>query len=188
MTQRSSGPVRSEASRRAILDATARQLGARGYDQLTIEGIAAEAKVGKQTIYRWWGSKSALVAECLLEGGLLPASLNPKDTGDLKQDLANWLRAVFAFASDPANGSLMRSILAAAVDNEAVGRMLGRSLGADSAIQARLRRAAEDGQLDPATPLDELVKALVGWVVMHCLERAPIPPALPAALIAAIIP
>ena len=57
----------------AILDATARLFAERGYDHLTIEGIAAEADVGKQTIYRWWPSKGALVADCLLEGMLLPS-------------------------------------------------------------------------------------------------------------------
>jgi len=64
-----SGPVRSEAARQAILEATARLLVERGYDHLTMEGIAATAGVGKQTVYRWWPSKGAVIAECLEGAG-----------------------------------------------------------------------------------------------------------------------
>ena len=46
MTLPRSGPVRSEAARHAILDAAARLLAERGYDHLTMEGIAATAGVG----------------------------------------------------------------------------------------------------------------------------------------------
>ena len=49
----------------------------RGYDHLTMEGIAATAGVGKQTVYRWWPSKGAVIAECLLEGKLLTQPLAP---------------------------------------------------------------------------------------------------------------
>ncbi len=63
-----SGPVRSEAARLAILDAAVALFAERGYDHLTIEGIARRAGVGKQTIYRWWSSKGDVIAEAILEG------------------------------------------------------------------------------------------------------------------------
>ena len=62
------GRRRSERSHEAILAATQRLLLERGYRELTIEGIAARAGVGKQTIYRWWPSKAALVLEAYLAG------------------------------------------------------------------------------------------------------------------------
>jgi AcrR family transcriptional regulator len=42
---------RSERSRRAIYDAALALVGEVGYPKTTIEGIAARAGVGKQTIY-----------------------------------------------------------------------------------------------------------------------------------------
>ena len=52
------GRPRSETARKAVLRAALRLVAAHGYRALTIEGIAAAAGVGKQTIYRWWPSKA----------------------------------------------------------------------------------------------------------------------------------
>ena len=48
------GRRRSERSNAAIVRATQELLVERGYRELTIESVAARARVGKQTIYRWW--------------------------------------------------------------------------------------------------------------------------------------
>ncbi|MEK8229116.1 helix-turn-helix domain-containing protein [Oerskovia sp. M15] len=84
---------RSDRSRRAILSATRDLVGDVGYNRLSIEGIAAAAGVGKQTIYRWWRSKAAVLFDAILEvnlreegSGALP------DTGDLESDLRLVLR------------------------------------------------------------------------------------------------
>src|SRR5437879_11732027 len=84
---------RSEKSRRAIYDAALALVGEVGYPRTTIEGIAARAGVGKQTIYRWWGSKADVLLEAFLdlsaqaarEAGQEPYAI--PDTGDLAGDL-----------------------------------------------------------------------------------------------------
>ena len=58
---------RSDRSRRAIYDAALALVGEVGYARTTIEGIAARAGVGKQTIYRWWPSKAAVLLEAFLD-------------------------------------------------------------------------------------------------------------------------
>ena len=90
-TERRRGAARSEPARVAILTATAKLFAEQGYDHLTMEGIAAEARVGKQTIYRWWRSKSALIADCLIAGLLIPEWLTPANTGSERADLTAWL-------------------------------------------------------------------------------------------------
>ncbi|MFD3570518.1 TetR/AcrR family transcriptional regulator, partial [Streptomyces sp. NPDC058667] len=58
---------RSERSRRAIFDAALALVTETGYAKTTIEGIAARAGVGKQTIYRWWPSKAAVLLDAFLD-------------------------------------------------------------------------------------------------------------------------
>src|SRR4051812_8481063 len=92
---------RSERSRQAILTAAVELVGEVGYARLTIEAIAARAGVGKQTIYRWWPSKGAVVLDAFvaLGGSSEPAAL--PDTGDLEADLRTVLRATVQELTDP---------------------------------------------------------------------------------------
>ena len=54
---------RNARSHKAIVDATIKLLGSSGYVDFSIEKVASEAGVGKQTIYRWWPSRADLVLE-----------------------------------------------------------------------------------------------------------------------------
>lgn len=82
---------RSEKSRAAIFAATRELALEVGFDKFSIEAVAARAGVGKQTIYRWWPSRPALIADVLLEDfGSLAIAV--PDTGDLRADLTRWVR------------------------------------------------------------------------------------------------
>jgi AcrR family transcriptional regulator len=50
-------------TRKAVLDAAAKQFDEFGWTGTTIAGIAKAAKVSKETIYAVWGNKPAIVAE-----------------------------------------------------------------------------------------------------------------------------
>ncbi|MET0590130.1 MAG: TetR/AcrR family transcriptional regulator, partial [Naasia sp.] len=145
MSEQKRGAARSEAARVAILQATADLLAHRGYELLSMEGIAAQAHVGKQTIYRWWPSKSALVAESMLDGFLMPGGAEPASTGDIRVDLADWLREIFVFVEAPENEVLIRSLVSAATDNRDIGRRLHDRLGAGSALTVRVQEAVDSG-------------------------------------------
>lgn len=171
------GALRSQAARSAILAATSSLIERFGYDRVTIEGIASEAGVGKQTIYRWWPSKSAVVAECLLEGALLPETYAPNDTGDITADLTEWLERVFAFLSVPAHETLLRSLIGAAVENEDVGERLRERLGASPDVLAeRLQTALDAAQLRPGTSVSILTNAFVGTILAQILLRSAFDP------------
>lgn len=163
--------MRSAAAREAILDATARLFHDEGYERLTIEGIAKAAGTGKQTIYRWWPSRGALIAECLMGGRLIPINLEVPNTGDVIEDVQTWLRTVFAIISESRGDLLLRSLVAAAAEDAAVGRQLGESLGVDSYLRARLHESVNSGQLAAEAPVDQLVHALLGAIIVESLGR-----------------
>ena len=172
-----SGPVRSEAARVSILQATAALIAERGYDQLTMEGIAVRAGVGKQTIYRWWPSKGAVTAECLLEGMLLPGRLLLPNTGDVRRDLAAWLGAIFGFLSSEQGESILRSLIGAAAENADVGRRLRDALFRADSLSERLESGiGTTPNLQPGAPVEELAEALIGAVLLRALSREPVAP------------
>lgn len=69
MSERSRGRPPSLQATQAALRAAAEVLAREGYDGLTIEGLAREAGLGKQTIYRRWPDKRALVLAVVQEVG-----------------------------------------------------------------------------------------------------------------------
>ena len=79
----------------AILQATLELLAESGYDQLTIDAVAARARCSKATIYRRWPGKAALVITAVRRHAGQPAIAAP-DTGSLRSDL---LAALFAMRS-----------------------------------------------------------------------------------------
>jgi len=90
--------TRSEESRQAILEAALALARDRGYGKLTVDALAAEAGVGKQTLYRWWGSLGEIVLEALREHArTIPAP----ETGSLEGDVEAFLRGTFRVAAGP---------------------------------------------------------------------------------------
>lgn len=173
-----SGPVRNEAARIRILEATAKRFAEVGFERLTIEGIASEAGVGKQTIYRWWKSKSAIIAECLVEGMLLREAHPIPQRGHIADDLANWLDGVFATLGDPDSDGLLRSLVAAAADNSEVAVRVRSSISGEDTLTGRLQAGiGEAPNLTPDAPFQEIAEALVGTIILRALARAPMTPA-----------
>ncbi|WP_333772827.1 TetR/AcrR family transcriptional regulator [Streptomyces sp. IBSBF 3136] len=119
---------RSERSRRAIYAAALALVAEAGYPRTTVEGIAARAGVGKQTIYRWWGSKADVLLEAFLDLGEQMARTAGQeaaaipDTGDLAADLKTVLRATVDELLDPRFEVPARSLAAEGLVNEQVGR------------------------------------------------------------------
>ena len=105
-------PRRSAHSHGAILEAAADLAGRLGYANASIEQIAEAAKVGKQTIYRWWPNKAALFIEVYRE--LVPADLVTDDTGSLARDLEVLLTRLSELYCNTPAGYILSGLIAEA--------------------------------------------------------------------------
>jgi AcrR family transcriptional regulator len=117
------GRPRDEAVQRALIGAATDLLRERGYRALSMEGVAARAGVAKQSVYRRWPSKGALLVDIYMEGmgeESLPAASGHGVIADFRAYLgqtverlkdvawANTLRSLVAEAqNDPDLAALM---------------------------------------------------------------------------------
>jgi AcrR family transcriptional regulator len=163
------GRRRSESSHRAILAATQELLVERSYREVTIEGIAARAGVGKQTIYRWWPSKAALVLEAYLAGAeAVPA---PSDKTTVREDvraLLGWLIAVLA---EPSGGRIVAGLVGDLQHDADLADGFHRDVvpARREAMLAALERGRERGEIRADADLDLAVDALHGTVFYRLL-------------------
>lgn len=113
-----------------MLDAMRAALTGGGYEAVTIEGLAAEAEVSKQTIYRWWPSKAAILGEALLEGGLPGADVAVPYTTDLAADLRAWFSAMSASLADADGVAIARALIVITASDPELGLALNEKLAA----------------------------------------------------------
>ncbi|MFJ4790648.1 TetR/AcrR family transcriptional regulator [Streptomyces sp. NPDC088794] len=170
---------RSDRSRRAIHDAALALVAEVGYPKTTVEGIAARAGVGKQTIYRWWPSKADVLLEAFLDMGeraARDAGHEPyriPDTGDLAADLKAVLRATVDELLDPRFEAPSRALAAEGLVNEQLGREFVAKL-LEPQLQLyvdRLRSAQDAGgirpDVDPRIALELFVSPLAQRWLQH---------------------
>jgi AcrR family transcriptional regulator len=150
---------RSARSRQAILDSALELYQERGLAGMTMEGIARHAGVGKQTIYRWWPSKAAVLLEAL-EVRANPTVDFP-DTGDLLADLRTQMAGVVELFGGPHFAPYV-SLIAAAQEDPSIQRWIGDTIIGPRvrACRERLRRAQEQHQLREDVDLDAVVELL----------------------------
>jgi AcrR family transcriptional regulator len=169
-SKRSPGRPRSEEARMSILRSTLKLLGKNGFSELTIEDVAADAGVGKATVYRWWRNKAALVADAFASS--TTRKLHFPDTGSLHSDMSRQMRQLIkVFRSR--RGRIVSAILAAGqTDREVIAAFRERFLKPRrQEAYGTLRRAITRGELYQNQDLDLLLDSLYGPIYMRFLIR-----------------
>jgi AcrR family transcriptional regulator len=153
---------RSESSRLAILDAVLTLCREEGYARLSIEAIAARAGVGKQTIYRWWPSKGAVLLEALDREAASAAAF--PDTGDLVADMRTTISDVVRFQANPDLGPPFAALIAEAQQDPTLGHLLLKHFirPRRAPIVERLRRAQHAGQLSETLDVEAVLEVIFG--------------------------
>ncbi|WP_280343051.1 TetR/AcrR family transcriptional regulator [Nocardia neocaledoniensis] len=182
---------RSERSRSAILSATRELIGEVAYAKLTIEAIAARAGVGKQTIYRWWPSKGAVVFDAILaQSADAEGVIELPDTGDIAADLKTVLRATVAEFADPAFDAPIRAVLTEVINDPGLAAQYREQLEqpVHAAKVRRLAKAQHAGQIRADADLDLLVDLLYGPITQRWLPRSgPLDEAFADALVDSVL-
>ncbi len=177
------GRPRSAAAHEAILAATLDLLAAHGFDGLTIDAVAARARVGKATVYRRWASKFDLVVELLQT----VASATPTpDTGDTREDLRQLVRNMVQGFSHEQYAQVLSGMASELSRNDTMAETFRTNF-----LQPRrqaaitiLQRGIERGDLRPDTDVDVVLDCLVApMYYRRMISGRPITPELGDALV-----
>jgi len=165
---------RSERSRNAILDAARELVSEIGYPKVSVEAIATRAGVGKQTIYRWWPSKGAVIFDSFLALSEEGEGIRLPDTGDIEADLKSVMRATVAEFVDPAFEAPIRALNLEIIADPGLTTLYREKLAGpvDEAKKERLRSAQRVGQLAPDADLDLVLEVLYAPLYQRWLHRS----------------
>lgn len=168
------GRPRSVEAHRAILGAAADLVCETGYDRASMEAIAARAGVGKQTIYRRWPSKHALLLD--FYSAHMPAGALTSNAQRAEIRLANLLIHLFdGFGKAPIADILAGLIAAGRADPVLGDKLTGALTGP---LRALFMEIFADGaaarevpeQFNAEAACDDLL-GFIWFAVMSAPER-----------------
>ncbi len=156
---------RAARVRTSVLAAAAELLTGVGYDEMSIEDVAARAGVHKTTIYRRWPTKAELVADAVRANS--DQAVPIPDTGTLPGDLRALARDVVANIGTEGGARKSRSIVAASATSDQLAANMhavwDERLTTSAAI---VHQAIKRGELPPDTDPNLVIETLIGplWV------------------------
>jgi len=165
------GRPRSAEADAAILTATVDELVEQGFDDLTIERVAARAGVGKATIYRRWSSKTELVVDAV--GSLKPAAVLPH-TGSTRDDLVEVFSSGLGKGDQAGLPRVLAGLCMELQRNPEMAAMYRERFVLPRRRVARqvLRRGIGRGEIRPDADPDDLLDAIVGPIFYRQLISA----------------
>lgn len=158
-TKRAPGRPRNEETNQSVLSVVRKLVNERGYEAVSVNLIAEEAGVAKQTLYRRWPSKAEIVLDAFLEsaGGLSAVKYE-----NLELTLTKFLRRLFKHLGT--DGAAIRNLIASAQSDEAFRKQfLSRFVVPRAQVVADiLQRAVEAGELPAGSRIDMLCDMIHG--------------------------
>ncbi len=157
------GRPRSERARHAVLEATRNLLTDEGLPALTVDQIAAQAGVSKNTIYRWWPNKAAVLMDAFT--AVTSAKLEAPADGTAVQRFRGQVQRVAALMSEPAARRPFVALVAASQHDQQLAEALRERFIADrrATATALLEEIADDdppADFEPDIVIDLIYGAL----------------------------
>jgi AcrR family transcriptional regulator len=153
----------------AIFDATLRMLATNGYDRLTMDAVAAEARASKATLYRRWQTKADLVVDALVWlKSCMPHDI--PDTGSLRSDLLS-VACTEGGLTDPMPRAVFGALITAMQRDEALGVAFKERFRAplEERNEVMLSRARARGEIADDVDLSLIGSLLPAIVIFRAL-------------------
>ncbi len=147
-----------------ILAATLEVLADVGYDRLTMDAVATQARASKATLYRRWNGKVSLIIDALVSQKGQPTV---PDTGTLRDGLLEFFCGMGGLTDRRQMAVLGSVITAISRDEEFATAFRERFIGPKvTAARSIFERAIERGEIRADVDLDIITAALPG-IVLH---------------------
>jgi AcrR family transcriptional regulator len=174
-TGRRPGRPRSPGADEAILDAALRLLARDGYARMTVDAVAAEAGVGKATVYLRFRSKADLATAALAH---LRETGEPESTGDVRRDCAAILDTMRRNAERLSAASVVGTCLAEERHMPELLGLLRERIVAPrrAALRALVDAAVARGEVAPGLDAETAVDLMMGAYLARHLSGDPHPP------------
>ncbi len=165
------GPKRSAAVQSAIVEAAASLVAERGYMATSLEAIAERAGAGKQTIYRWWGTKPQLFME--VYEALVPLEAVAIEADCPLATLLARVEALFQIYGETPAGQILAGLVVEAQANPDFGEGFRQRFVVErcAVLRQPLVDAKAAGALPPDHDLDLTVELLVSAIWYRLLMR-----------------
>lgn len=163
------GRPRSEDARLAVLRAVDDMLVEEGYAAMTMKGIAERAKVGRQTVYRWWSSKAEILLEASAADAVRELTVPPSESAE--GDVVAFLAALSGFLTESDAGLAYRALLGEAQHDAKVAELLRGTDVLGDAARVLIAQVQDRGGLVglAGAARETLVAELVGPTLFRTL-------------------
>lgn len=151
---------RVERSKVAILAATLSLLAKDGVGGLTVDAVAAQAGVGKATVYRHWPSRAALIIDAISS---VVIDDEPIDSGSLREDLRAHYERIGQVCSTGSLAQILPSLAeAAGRDPELASVHKDFVARRRRPLMEALKRGVARGELRPGLDLAVVADLIAG--------------------------
>jgi AcrR family transcriptional regulator len=146
----------------------------RGFDNMTVDEVAATARAGKATVYRRWAGKEDLAFAALEQ--LYSQELPIPDTGSLRGDLRVSMGQALEFSASDTGRAYMRMTVAESLRDKRVGALYTAAYeGQEAAARAMFERAIDRGEVRADFRMDVAVSWFAGLMTLYAVIDRPVP-------------
>jgi AcrR family transcriptional regulator len=171
---RRKGRPRDSSADERILAAAAELILTRGFDNMTVDEVAAKAKAGKATVYRRWAGKEDLAFAALEQ--LYSSQLPIPDTGRVRDDLVLATRMALEFAGSDIGRAYMRMTCSESLRDRRIGLLYTAAFESQEAsARTMLQRGIDRGELRPDFRMDLAVDWFAGVMILYAIIERPVP-------------